>query len=230
MSGFKGRLTSTAAAVFVVGSLLMLASGAEAQTSMSPQGGTSGMPRTEADTAARGAQVSQPVMGHTGGGSAGSTSTTGTAPMGNMPMATGVSGATGMQPRGGTSGMPRTEADTAARGAQASRPIMGYSGMGDAATNANSMPSSTGGSMSSGGGSMSSHSGTSNRPVHHRRMSKRGDIMAAQQALNSNGANLKVDGKMGPNTRRALMDYQASNGLQVTGHLDSATASKLGMM
>ena len=60
-------------------------------------------------------------------------------------------------------------------------------------------------------------------------MANAGQIKAAQSALNRAGAKLAVDGKMGPKTRAALRDYQAKNGLQKTGSLDSATREKLGV-
>ena len=153
MVGCKGWLAGAAASVFVVGSLVMFASGAQASSSRQ---------RSEADTAAHGAAVSRPMMGMGGGGAA-------------------STGATG------------------------------------GATTGGSMSS---GAMSSGGGAMAA-SGPA--------MTSKKDVMAAQRALNSAGAGLKVDGRMGPNTRRALMNYQAQNGMPVTGQLDSATASKLGV-
>ncbi len=50
-----------------------------------------------------------------------------------------------------------------------------------------------------------------------------------QRALNRAGANLRVDGVMGPRTREALMDYQARNDLPVSGRADSETRVKLGL-
>ena len=57
----------------------------------------------------------------------------------------------------------------------------------------------------------------------------RDQIVESQQALNAEGASLKVDGKMGPKTRSALMDYQSRNGLPASGQADSATRAKLGV-
>lgn len=54
-------------------------------------------------------------------------------------------------------------------------------------------------------------------------------VMALQEALNKNGANLKVDGRMGKGTRAALKDYQEKNGLKATGRLDKPTRAKLGL-
>jgi peptidoglycan hydrolase-like protein with peptidoglycan-binding domain len=50
-----------------------------------------------------------------------------------------------------------------------------------------------------------------------------------QTALNKSGANVKVDGKMGPQTRSALRKFQQSNNLKVTGAADSETRAKLGV-
>jgi peptidoglycan hydrolase-like protein with peptidoglycan-binding domain len=60
---------------------------------------------------------------------------------------------------------------------------------------------------------------------------KKGDQNVAniQTALNKSGANVKVDGKMGPQTRNALRKFQQSNNLKVTGAADSATRAKLGV-
>ncbi len=54
-------------------------------------------------------------------------------------------------------------------------------------------------------------------------------VMALQEALNKNGASLKVDGKMGKATRAALKDYQSKNSLKASGRLDKATRAKLGL-
>lgn len=109
----------------------------------------------------------------------------------------------------------RSEADTAAHGAAVSRPMPTFGGSGTTGPAA----TTTGGSMS-GGAHMTGKSMGKMSPSQVRSM---------QQALNSQGAHLTVDGRMGPKTRNALMDYQARNGLTVTGHADSATMAKLGM-
>ncbi len=54
-------------------------------------------------------------------------------------------------------------------------------------------------------------------------------VSALQEALNKNGAKLKVDGLMGGKTKAALKKYQKANGLKVTGMADAATKAKLGM-
>jgi peptidoglycan hydrolase-like protein with peptidoglycan-binding domain len=48
-----------------------------------------------------------------------------------------------------------------------------------------------------------------------------------QNALNSNGATLTVDGKMGSKTKAALMDFQKAHGLKVTGRPDKETRDAL---
>jgi peptidoglycan hydrolase-like protein with peptidoglycan-binding domain len=48
-----------------------------------------------------------------------------------------------------------------------------------------------------------------------------------QTALNANGAQLTVDGKMGPQTKSALMDFQKSKGLKATGKVDKETIAAL---
>ena len=53
------------------------------------------------------------------------------------------------------------------------------------------------------------------------------EVRQLQQALNDNGENLNVDGVMGPETERALRDYQQKNGLQASGTLDEQTRQKL---
>lgn len=55
------------------------------------------------------------------------------------------------------------------------------------------------------------------------------NVTNLQTALNKNGANVKVDGMMGPQTRSALRRYQQSNSLKATGSADSATRAKLGV-
>lgn len=54
-------------------------------------------------------------------------------------------------------------------------------------------------------------------------------IEAVQRMLNQHGAKLKVDGHLGPMTRKALKKYQGDNGLKATGRLDKMTMDKLGV-
>jgi peptidoglycan hydrolase-like protein with peptidoglycan-binding domain len=56
---------------------------------------------------------------------------------------------------------------------------------------------------------------------------ERREVEAVQQALNQQGSNLKVDGKLGSKTREALKEFQQKNGLKPTGRLDKATESAL---
>lgn len=54
-------------------------------------------------------------------------------------------------------------------------------------------------------------------------------VRALQDALNTKGAKLKVDGMMGKKTRTALKAFQKENGLKVTGKVDAATKKALGL-
>ncbi len=55
-------------------------------------------------------------------------------------------------------------------------------------------------------------------------------IKQVQEALNkSAGADLKVDGVMGKQTRATLKKYQKENALKVTGKADEETLAKLGV-
>jgi peptidoglycan hydrolase-like protein with peptidoglycan-binding domain len=57
-----------------------------------------------------------------------------------------------------------------------------------------------------------------------------GDIKKVQETLRDKGYySAPVDGIMGPQTRAAIRQYQQSENLPVTGHLDGGTASKLGV-
>jgi peptidoglycan hydrolase-like protein with peptidoglycan-binding domain len=56
------------------------------------------------------------------------------------------------------------------------------------------------------------------------------DIKKEQQMLADKGYSPgPVDGVVGPQTRKAIGDYQKAEGLKVTHHIDSATANKLGV-
>ncbi len=52
-------------------------------------------------------------------------------------------------------------------------------------------------------------------------------IERLQAALNAKGAALTVDGKMGPKTHAALMDFQKAHGLKATGRPDKETVAAL---
>jgi peptidoglycan hydrolase-like protein with peptidoglycan-binding domain len=86
------------------------------------------------------------------------------------------------------------------------------------------------GSTMSSGSSMSQPS--SSMPAKSTAAQKSGSdsVKALQAALNAKGgANIKVDGKMGKETRDALKKYQQANGLKATGRSDAATRAKLGV-
>ena len=56
------------------------------------------------------------------------------------------------------------------------------------------------------------------------------NIKKVQQTLRDKGFDPgPIDGRMGSQTREAISQYQKSENLPVTGHLDGATAGKLGM-
>ena len=58
----------------------------------------------------------------------------------------------------------------------------------------------------------------------------REDARSVQESLKAKGFyEGEADGIVGPKTRRALREYQKSEGLSVTGRLDSPTAEKLGV-
>lgn len=66
--------------------------------------------------------------------------------------------------------------------------------------------------------------------MHHHRhhgMMAHKQVAGVQQALNTAGAKLTVDGKWGPKTEAALKQFQQQHGLKVTGHLDHATRTQL---
>ena len=58
-------------------------------------------------------------------------------------------------------------------------------------------------------------------------LSGRQEVIAAQEALNKQDANLKVDGKFGSQTRSALESFQKTHGLKPTGKLDDKTETAL---
>jgi len=53
-------------------------------------------------------------------------------------------------------------------------------------------------------------------------------VAKLQMALNANGAQLQVDGKMGSQTRDALKAFQSAHSLKPTGKPDAATLKALG--
>ena len=58
---------------------------------------------------------------------------------------------------------------------------------------------------------------------------KQDAIMQVQDSLNLAGLNVIVDGVFGDKTKRAVGQYQKTNGLKVTGVVDSATAHTMGL-
>ena len=54
-------------------------------------------------------------------------------------------------------------------------------------------------------------------------------IREAQQKLADQGFDVKADGKMGPNTKQAIRDFQSQNSIPETGRLDQKTLAALGV-
>ena len=54
-------------------------------------------------------------------------------------------------------------------------------------------------------------------------------VRTVQQALNDNGSQVAVDGRWGPETRKALEDFQRSHDLKPTGRLDADTQATLNL-
>ena len=60
-------------------------------------------------------------------------------------------------------------------------------------------------------------------------MAHQNRVATVQTALNNNGAQLNVDGHMGPKTAAALKAFQKQHKLKVTGKADGATLKALGV-
>jgi peptidoglycan hydrolase-like protein with peptidoglycan-binding domain len=71
---------------------------------------------------------------------------------------------------------------------------------------------------------MAGMSGMKAKPDASARMDR---VKKLQTALNANGATVPVDGKMGPKTHAALMDFQKAKGLKATGRMDKETMAAL---
>ncbi len=54
-------------------------------------------------------------------------------------------------------------------------------------------------------------------------------VMKVQKALVAKGAKIKADGFFGPMTRKAIMAFQKTHKLKVTGHVNAATKKALGL-
>lgn len=68
--------------------------------------------------------------------------------------------------------------------------------------------------------------------THHKVMHKRAPsplVKSIQEALNKEGAKLKVDGYLGKQTREAIKSFQSSHSLKPTGHADKKTREALGL-
>ncbi len=68
---------------------------------------------------------------------------------------------------------------------------------------------------------------TSTMPERVSSIQPQHSVALMQEALNSTGARLRVDGIWGSITEAALRNYQKQHGLDVTGHLNTATRQML---
>lgn len=78
-----------------------------------------------------------------------------------------------------------------------------------------------------GSGSTASQSGRDSSSSTRAMSAER--VRNVQQALNDRGQTVDVDGVWGPNTRRALREFQQANGIDATGRLDNRTATALNL-
>jgi len=67
------------------------------------------------------------------------------------------------------------------------------------------------------------------KPTIHHAHARKERVERVQKALNTAGANLKVDGIWGPKTMAAVKDFQKNHGLKTTGHLNKATRRQLNL-
>ncbi len=64
----------------------------------------------------------------------------------------------------------------------------------------------------------------------HPAVLQQGDVKKLQESLRDKGYySGQVDGLIGPQTREGIRQYQKAENLQVTGHVDTETAGKLGV-
>jgi peptidoglycan hydrolase-like protein with peptidoglycan-binding domain len=54
-------------------------------------------------------------------------------------------------------------------------------------------------------------------------------VVKLQQALRKHGADITADGRIGDDTHTAILNFQSSQGLPMTGKADPATLQKLGL-
>jgi|SRR5690349_10449052 peptidoglycan hydrolase-like protein with peptidoglycan-binding domain len=77
------------------------------------------------------------------------------------------------------------------------------------------------------GASPSSSVAQMSSPTQERHAAYSHRVALWQEALDSVGANVRIDGVLGPATEAALKHYQQQNGLPTTGQLDAATQPTL---
>ena len=100
------------------------------------------------------------------------------------------------------------------------KPVMPAPATSAPAAPATAAPSATAGSAAAGSAAAPAHHAASASARTER-------VMKLQNALNANGASITADGKMGPKTKSALMDFQKAKGLKVTGKVDKETLAAL---
>lgn len=69
---------------------------------------------------------------------------------------------------------------------------------------------------------------TTHRTVYRQKV-HRYSARSVQRALREAGYRIAVDGRIGPQTRAALRDFQDAHGLEPTGRVNRATLTKLGL-
>jgi peptidoglycan hydrolase-like protein with peptidoglycan-binding domain len=82
--------------------------------------------------------------------------------------------------------------------------------------------------VESGGGSGPAVRGSGNRTDVVVDLSQ-DEIREVQRVLIQRGFSVEIDGRLGPRTQQALIQFQRREGLQATGRIDSRTVSSLGI-
>jgi murein L,D-transpeptidase YcbB/YkuD len=73
------------------------------------------------------------------------------------------------------------------------------------------------------------HMQQSGSRMHTQKEVSQSKVEDVQKALNNNGASIRVDGVLGPQTRSALKRYQKEHGLKVTGQINANTEKKMNL-
>jgi hypothetical protein len=155
--------------------------------------------------------------------SQGTTSTGSDTSTGSTATPTPGSGDTGAPPQGSTTGdtgtmtSPPPTTDTTGNTPNESAPTTGDTGTTTTA------PSDTTGAMPTDSPKMAQ------QPINLNEL-KMDEVKRLQTALNERGATLQVDGAIGPNTKKALTDFQAKNNISTSSdQLSADTLQQLGL-